>query len=67
MPQWEKIYETPVGYRAQILRTLLESNNIPAVILNKQDSSYLFGHFEIFVPDDYLIQGLIVLEQADLE
>ena len=66
MPQWEKVYETSVGYRAQMLRTLLESNNIPAVILSKQDSSYLFGHFELFVPQDYLIQSLIVLEQSDL-
>jgi Putative prokaryotic signal transducing protein len=67
MPQWEKTYETSVGYRAQMVRTLLESNNIPAVILNKQDSSYLFGHFEIFVPADYVIKALIVLEQSDLE
>ncbi len=48
-----------------MLRTLLENNNIPTVILNKQDSSYLFGHFEIYVHPDFTIQALIVMEQSN--
>jgi len=67
MPQWEKLYETPVSHRAEMVRALLESNNIPVVILNKKDSSYLFGHFEIHVYHEYVIQALIVMEQANLQ
>jgi hypothetical protein len=65
MSQWEKLYETPVKHRAEMMRALLENNNIPTVILNKQDSSYLFGHFEVHVHTDYMIQALIVLEQSN--
>ncbi len=50
-----------------MVRAMLESNHIPTVVLNKQDSSYLFGHFEIYVHQDYMIQALIVLEQSNLD
>lgn len=65
MSGWEKILETSLSHRAAMIRGLLEDNNIPVVVLNKQDSSYLFGYYEIYVPAAYFIQGLIVLEQAN--
>lgn len=67
MSEWEKLFESPVGYRVEMVRALLESNNIPAVVLNKKDSSYLFGHFEVYVYHEHMIQALIVMEQSNLE
>ncbi|WP_313980998.1 putative signal transducing protein [Xanthocytophaga flavus] len=67
MPQWEKLYESPIGYRAEMVRIALESNNIPTVVLNKKDSSYLFGHFEVYVYHEHVIQALIVMEQSNIE
>ncbi len=46
---WMKVYATKDKFEANILQGLLESQGIPAVILNKQDSSYLaFGELELY-------------------
>jgi hypothetical protein len=54
--RWEKIFSTNTEYQAEILKALLEEENIECVIINKKDSSYLtFGEIELYVkPDDIL-------------
>lgn len=48
---WHLIYSTGNSALANILKGMLEENHIPAIIMNKQDSSYLsFGDIEIYVP-----------------
>ena len=48
---WFKIFTTTEAYRAEIIRGVLEENAIPVVLVNKQDSSYVFlGEVEIYVP-----------------
>ena len=51
MEGWFKLYSTKNYAEANILKGMLEENNIRAVILNKLDSSYLaFGDIELYVP-----------------
>jgi hypothetical protein len=51
MHQWQKIYSTRNYTEASIIQGLLEENDVPVQILNKQDSSYVnFGEIEIYVP-----------------
>lgn len=51
MEGWFKLYSTKNYVEANIIKGMLEENNIQAVILNRQDSSYLvFGEIEIYVP-----------------
>lgn len=51
MQGWFKLYSTKNYVEANIIKGMLEENNIQAVILNRQDSSYLaFGEIEIYVP-----------------
>jgi hypothetical protein len=51
MHQWQKIYSTRNYAEASIIQGLLEENDIPVQVLNKQDSSYInFGDIEIYVP-----------------
>ena len=51
MKDWFKLYTTKNYAEANILKGMLEENNIRAVILNKLDSSYLaFGDIELYVP-----------------
>lgn len=45
---WKKIYSTHNFFKAEMIRQMLLDNDIPAVILNKQDSSYRFGFIEIY-------------------
>ena len=48
---WFKLYSTKNYAEANIIKGMLEENNIRAVILNKLDSSYLaFGDIEVYVP-----------------
>ncbi len=54
MSQWFKIYSTPNLPQATIVKGMLEENNIPVMMVNKQDSSYLnFGDIEVYVPAHY--------------
>jgi hypothetical protein len=51
MSDWFKLYTTRNYAEANIIKGMLEENNILVVILNKLDSSYLsFGEIELYVP-----------------
>jgi hypothetical protein len=51
MSDWFKLYTTRNYAEANIIKGMLEENNIDVVILNKLDSSYLnFGDIEVYVP-----------------
>lgn len=62
---WHKIYTTTLRHKAEIVKGALENNSIPAVILDRQDSSYhLFGQVEIYVnPDNAESAEAIILSQ----
>ncbi len=46
---WKKIDVFTNAVQAEIVKQMLEENGIPAVLINKQDSSYLFGKIELYV------------------
>ena len=51
MDGWHKLYSTGNYAEANIIKGMLQENNIQAVVMNKLDSSYLaFGEIEIYVP-----------------
>lgn len=51
MEGWFKLYSTKNYLEANMIKGLLEENNIKTIILNMQDSSYLaFGELELYVP-----------------
>lgn len=49
MNNWQKVYTTPNGHQAEIVKAVLETHDFPAVVMNRKDSSYHFGYFEVFV------------------
>jgi Putative prokaryotic signal transducing protein len=52
MNTWQKIFSTRVYSEAAIIKGMLEENQIPVQLLNKQDSSYpMFGDIQLFVPN----------------
>jgi hypothetical protein len=62
--QWEMIFSATKLYRAEILKALLEEENIPSVIINKQDSSYLiFGEIEVYVRRDDILQAKTIVNR----
>jgi len=56
--QWEKVFSTNAGYQAEILKALLEEENIVSIVVNKQDSSYLsFGEVEVYVKSEDILKA----------
>lgn len=49
---WTKIRTYSNEIKSEMLKQLLEVNDIPTVVLNKKFTSYLIGKIEIYVHDD---------------
>ncbi|NOZ47830.1 MAG: DUF2007 domain-containing protein [Chlorobi bacterium] len=64
---WVVIFSTNQIYKSEILKDVLENNNIDCVVLNKRDSSYLnFGNIEILVRKEDIIPAKHLINKADL-
>jgi hypothetical protein len=60
---WKKIYETTSPIKAELAKAyLLDEHQIEAVVLNKQDSSYLIGLCEVHVPMQDAVLAKFLLE-----
>ena len=46
---WVIVHTVAQEYEAEIIKSILNENNIDCVIVNKKDSAYLFGEIEIYV------------------
>ncbi|HZI00338.1 MAG TPA: DUF2007 domain-containing protein [Flavisolibacter sp.] len=57
MNNWQQVYTTSSSHQAEIVKGVLETHSIPAVVLNRKDSSYHFGHFEVHVPAEDLVEA----------
>ena len=65
MHGWFKLYSTKNYVEANIIKGLLEENNIKTIILNMQDSSYLaFGEIYLYVPEHLKELSLRLLDNA---
>lgn len=62
MENWEVVYKSSVVYQAEIVKGVLEEHNIPSIIINKKDSNYHFGHFEIMVNRDQIIKAIKIIK-----
>ena len=49
---WTRLLTRTSFAEASIIQGMLEENNVPVQLLNKQDSSYpMFGYIEVYVPE----------------
>lgn len=62
---WKKIYATSNFYTAEMIRQMLIDNEIPAVIMNKQDSSYRFGFVEVLIHEDNEMAANVLIEEFE--
>ena len=61
---WVKILSGAAN-EVELKLALLQAQEINAVIINKQDSSYLFGESELYVPQDVVIRAKRVLNEEN--
>jgi len=52
MNGWSVVYSDAFPPAVELRRAVLEQHEIPAVVLNKRDSSYLFGFVELLVQNE---------------
>lgn len=58
MPEgWVQIWSETQLYLAELMRSRLETQGIPVLIVNKQDSNYHFGEIEIHVKNQDVIRA----------
>lgn len=61
MNGWSVVYSDGFPPAVELRRAVLEQHEIPAVVLNKRDSSYLFGFVELLVQNEDLDRAKAVL------
>ncbi|MDH5608813.1 MAG: hypothetical protein OEY56_04985 [Cyclobacteriaceae bacterium] len=63
MAVWQKVYEDQALYRAEIVKSVLEDRGLSPVIVNKKDSSIQFGHYEVQVAPDDVLQSIKIIKE----
>ena len=63
---WQSIYSTQYEYKAEIIKAVLEENNIKCFVLSKKDSAYLFGEIELYVSPDNVLKAKKIIERDKL-
>jgi hypothetical protein len=48
-PNWMKVYSSNQLWQVELIKGLLADHDIESIIVNKKDSSYLFGEVELYV------------------
>ncbi len=61
---WQKVYTTDLQYRANIVKSVLAEHNIQAVIIDKKDSAYHFGHFEVYIAPEQVLTAIKIIEDG---
>lgn len=65
--EWKCIYFSNQMHKIEIVRSVLNDNNIKSVVIDKRDSSYIMvGDVEVYVSHEDAILAKIIIEQNDL-
>ena len=64
MNGWSVVYSDGFPPAVELRRVILEEHGIPAVVLNKRDSSYLFGFVELLVQEEDVEKAEALLKDA---
>ncbi|MDA0193494.1 MAG: hypothetical protein O2887_02130 [Bacteroidetes bacterium] len=63
MADWQKVYQSNVEHKVAIVKAILDENYLDPVIVNKKDSSYQIGLYEVHVAPDNVIKALKIIEE----
>lgn len=61
---WQTIFSTNQLYMAEMVKDILLDNDIEAILLNQQDSLYLFGDIEVKVRPDDVIKAKFLIKEV---
>jgi len=61
---WGLIFSTGKLYQAEMAKDILEDNDIEVVLINKQDSIYLFGEIDLYVKPENVIRAKFLIKDV---
>ena len=64
---WQLVCTAKSVIEAEMKRGILESAGLEPIVMNKQDSSYLFGDVEVYVSKEQFERAVETLKNADNE
>ncbi len=64
---WVCIFSSSFQQSSELTKELLSFNNIQSIIINKQDSFYKFGEYEVYVNRDNVVRAKFFLSQVKNE
>ncbi len=65
-PNWIKIYTTNKSHEIEFAKSILADENIDAFVIDKKDSSYIFGDAELYVTEENASKAQLILTENEL-
>lgn len=62
MGNWLKVFTSESTYRAEIVKAVLEENDLNPVLINKKDAAYQIGHYEIYVAPEDVLKAIKIIK-----
>jgi hypothetical protein len=62
MKSWISVYKTQLAYRAEIVKAVLQDNDLPAVVVDKKESVFKTGFFEVHVAADHVMKANKIIQ-----
>jgi len=60
---WQEVFSTSQPWQAEMAKQILEENGIDAVVINRKDSSYLFGEINVYAELTHADQAKELLKE----
>ncbi|CAD5289731.1 MULTISPECIES: DUF2007 domain-containing protein [Imperialibacter] len=58
MDNWQKVFTNNQQHKAEIVKAVLEENDISAVVVSKKDSLYQLGNYEVYVSSENVLSAV---------
>jgi broad specificity phosphatase PhoE len=62
---WTLVYSSNKPWQAEIAKQVLNDHGIEAVVVNKQDSNYLFGEVEVYSQPEHAARAKELLKNIE--
>lgn len=66
MSSWQTIYRSSLQHQVEIVKDLLATSDIAAVIFDKKNHSYSIGEYEVRVISEHVLRAIkLVQDETD--
>ncbi|MDH5399797.1 MAG: DUF2007 domain-containing protein [Cyclobacteriaceae bacterium] len=61
MAKWKKVYHAEQMWKAEIVKSILEENELSPVLINKKESATQIGFYEVHVLLEQVMKALKII------